>query len=944
MKPGIGSENIEFLEELYSQWKKNPEQLPEGWAELFQEWDSIDIPAQGRGESMSIIRGNAEIQENDRDYTYKQSRVNSLIWAYRDVGYLYARLNPLKGYMPKELEYVYKSIEGIYETLSLKEFDLEESDLETVFASSRHLEPERDRLREIIQSLKDTYCSYLGVEFLHIQNKAIRRWLIPKIESGNNKPTLSTEQKRTVQNDLIKTLEFESFLNTHFIGQKRFSVEGGEIIIPALHYLIDKSATNNIEEIVLGMSHRGRLNVLANIIGKPLEQIFFTFDKHDESPTFGDSGDVKYHLGYSRDHVNEDGTKIHVGLVANPSHLESIDPVVQGKARSIQKKRNDKSRKKVIPVILHGDAAFSGQGVVSETFNLSKLRGYETGGTIHIIVNNQIGFTTASRDLRSTFFPTDTAKALAVPIFHVNGDQPEYVLRAIDLAFDYRQKFGYDAIVDIFCYRKYGHNEADDPSYTHPHMYNLIKQSPGVRALYGGTLEKENLYSRKEQDGFKEKYKSDLRNSLEKSREENMRDEPDGYRIGEWKNFKREYSHDPVNTGVEKTTIRSILSTITTAPENFEMHATLKRINSRRKEMIDDKGTIDWATAEAIALGSLLLEGIPIRLSGEDSARGTFSQRHAIWWNTAAQQPIPYTPLNHLSSNQAEFTVHDSPLSEFSVLGFEFGFSITQPNMLVIWEAQFGDFCNGAQVIIDQFIAASETKWDRSSGLVMLLPHGYEGQGPEHSSGFLERFLQLCAQDNIQVCNVSTPAQYFHLLRRQMKRNFRKPLIIMTPKSLLRRSEAVSTIAEFTVGHFREVLTERANPLESPDPNSAEAETDAGTETVLLCAGKIYYDLLVARKKLENKGYPILRIEQFHPYPQNQIETALQRYPGIKQIRWVQEETRNRGGWMFMRENLSRHIDIPLRYIGRPPKASPASGSFARHMMEQEQITEEAFS
>lgn len=929
MQPGIGPENIQLLEELYNRWKENPEQTPEDWADLFREWDSTG----------GASAGATSMRAEDRNSAYKQSRVNSLIWSYRDVGYLYAQLNPLKGYMPKELEYVYKSIEGMYETLSLKEFDLEASDLETEFASSRHLEPGRARLREIIQSLKDTYCSYLGVEFLHIQNKPIRRWLIRKIESGNNKPALNTERKRTVQDDLIKAFEFESFLNTHFVGQKRFSVEGGEVIIPALHYLIDKSASNDIEEIVLGMSHRGRLNVLANIIGKPLEQVFSTFEKHDESPTYGGSGDVKYHIGYSRDHVNEDGTKIHVGLVANPSHLESIDPVVQGKARSIQRKRNDKNRKKVIPVLLHGDAAFSGQGVVSETFNLSKLKGYETGGTIHIIVNNQIGFTTASRDLRSTFFPTDTAKALAVPIFHVNGDQPEYVLRAIDLAFDYRQKFGYDAIVDIFCYRKYGHNEADDPSYTHPRMYNLIKQSPGVTALYGETLENENVYSQKEQDDFKEKYKSDLRDSLEKSRKKNIQDEPDGYRIGEWKNFKREYSHDPVHTGIEETILSSIFSTITTAPENFEIHPTLERINSRRIEMVSDMGAVDWATAEAIAFGSLLLEGIPIRLSGEDSGRGTFSQRHAIWWNTAAGQPRPYIPLNHLSSNQADFAVHDSPLSEFSVLGFEFGFSITQPNVLVIWEAQFGDFCNGAQVIIDQFIAASETKWDRSSGLVMLLPHGYEGQGPEHSSGFLERFLQLCAQDNIQVCNVTTPAQYFHLLRRQMKRDFRKPLIIMTPKSLLRRSEAVSALPEFTAGPFREVLFGGTN-----SPENAEAETETGTETVILCAGKIYYDLLEERKKLAKKGCPILRIEQFYPYPENQIETALKRYPGIKEIRWVQEETRNRGGWMFMSENLSKHIDVPLRYIGRPAKASPASGSFTRHMMEQEKIAEEAFS
>ena len=934
MTRGTSPENASFLEELYSDWKENRDSVPREWADYFQE-----LEAGESGQAEAYEPPGAPGRAERGPAAYKQSRVDSLVWAYRDVGYLYAKINPLQGYMPKALAYVYKSIEGMYETLSLKEFGLGEEDLDTRFFASKHLNPSKAPLKQIIKTLQEIYCSHIGIEFLHIQNKPIRKWLISKIEEGNNQPALREEQKRIIQRDLIRAIEFEKFLHSRFIGQKRFSLEGGEVILPALHYLVDTAASSGLEEIVIGMSHRGRINVLANIFGKPKEQIFAHFNDKDDAPTFGASGDVRYHLGYSRDHINPDGTKTHLSLVSNPSHLESVDPVVEGKTRGIQQKRADKNRKNVMPVLFHGDAAFSGQGIVCETFNLSKLKGYETGGTIHIIINNQIGFTTAARELRSTFFPTDTAKSLPIPIFHVNGEKPEHVIHALDLAFRFRQKFGYDAIVDIFCYRKYGHNESDDPSFTHPVMYSLIEKSPGVTALYGKELEESGIFTSEEQQEFTKTYTAELGKALENARRQTASDGQDGYRSSVWKGFQREYSHVPVDTAVEKKKLQEILSVCTTVPEGFSIHSKLNKIITRKAGMLDGKGAVDWSTAEALAFGSILLEGFPIRLSGEDSGRGTFSQRHAVWWSSGSEEPLSYVPLNHISSGQARFSVFDSPLSEYSVLGFEFGFSLAQPNTLVLWEAQFGDFCNGAQVIIDQFLSSSEVKWDRSSGLVMLLPHGYEGQGPEHSSGFLERFLQLCAQDNMQVCNPTTPAQYFHLLRRQLKREFRKPLIIMTPKSLLRRKEAVSPAADFTENRFQEVID---------DP---EASSDA--ETVLLVSGKLYYELMQYRQSSADSKQditsaptdsPIIRIEQFYPYPEKQLESVLVKYKKAKEIRWVQEETKNRGGWRFMHERLLRQFGLPVRYVGRPEGASPASGSYSRFRAEQEEIYRKAFS
>ena len=921
---GFGIENLLFAEELYDSWKADNQSVPEEWHEIFSRMENgtpstiavADAPAMRDGASTQV---------------YKQSRVDSLIWAYRDVGYLHADLNPLQGYITPDLKYLFKTIEGTYENLKPEDFGLSAEDRDTVFRSGKSLSPPEGRLSQIVDSLRETYCSYMGVEILHIQNRTMRGWLIEKIEQQNNKPILSKDEKQRILTDLIKAEELESFIHSNYIGQKRFSLEGGEALIPALHHLIDMGAQDlGIQEVVLGMAHRGRLNVLTNLMHKPEEEIFSTFEDKALPYEVGGSGDVKYHLGFSTDHVNDDGSRTHVSLLPNPSHLESVGPVVEGKARGAQRRRNDVHRKRVIPVLIHGDSAFTGQGVVAETFNLAQLRGYKTGGTIHIIVNNQIGFTTAARDSRSTFFCTDVAKMMPVPIFHVNGDHPEYVIRAVDLAVRFRQKFGYDAVVDIICYRKYGHNEADEPSFTHPIMYSLIEKADSVAKSYGAQLDKEEVCSIDEQLSTKNTYRELLKSSLESSRNKPVRYITDGFQFGDWRKYKKEYSHDPVETGVSEDTLLAVGERLTTVPDDFQIHRKLQRILDDKKKMFKEKAGFDWATAESLSFATLLNEGTPIRLSGEDSGRGTFSQRHAIWWNTATETPKPYMPLANLSDSQARFRVYDSPLSEFSVLAFEYGNSMAEPAMLTLWEAQFGDFCNGAQVIIDQFIAAGETKWDRGNGLVLLLPHGYEGQGPEHSSAHLERFLQLCANDNIQVCVPTLPAQYFHLLRRQIKRDFRKPLIIMTPKSLLRSKDAVSALSEMASGSYQEILDDPMHPHDA--------------ETVVFCSGKVYYDLAARRSELNRTDIGLIRLEQLHPFPARQIKDVVDRYANAQRYIWAQEESRNRGAWYYINEHRESLVGFgKLIYAGRPANASPATGSYKQHRLELEEILESVF-
>ncbi|HUV07050.1 MAG TPA: 2-oxoglutarate dehydrogenase E1 component [Spirochaetia bacterium] len=908
--------NAQFVEELYRSWARDRSAVVEQWQSYFQKL-----------EETGASRG-----EQDGGLAFKQSRVESLIWAYRDIGYLYAELNPLKGYLTPELDYLFKTIEGIYESLSLKEFRLSEEDLSTEFNSGKYMTPSRAPLAAILASLKEIYCGFIGAEILHIQNKPIRRWLIERIEKENNKPRLSREQKREVLEDLLMAEEFEHFIHSHYIGQKRFSLEGAEVLIPALHFLVNTATSTGIQEIVLGMSHRGRLDVLALIMGKPTAEIFATFEDNYHPHTYGGSGDVKYHLGYSLDHTHTDGSSVHISLVPNPSHLESVDPVVEGKARGVQKRRGDRNRKKVIPVLIHGDAAFTGQGVVAETFNLSHLKGYRTGGTLHIIVNNQIGFTTAARDARSTFFPTDVAKIMPVPILHVNGDKPEHVIRTMDLALKFRQKFGFDVVVDIFCYRRYGHNEADEPSFTHPIMYKAIKDHPGVASLYSRSLDEEGIYGLKEQEAFRQRYSRSLKEALEKTQKGELVSEIDAYQTGDWKEFDKGYSFTPVKTAVPADTLGRIAERLTAVPEAFQIHPKLKRILEDRKKRYTEGTGLDWASAEALSFGSLLIDGFPIRLSGEDSSRGTFSQRHAVWWDVSTPVPKSFISLNHIDAGQAMLSVYDSPLSEFSVLGFEYGYALSQPKSLVIWEAQFGDFANGAQVIIDQFIAAGESKWFRSNGLVMLLPHGFEGQGPEHSSAHLERFLQLCAEDNMQVCNLTTPGQYFHVLRRQMLRRFRLPLIVMAPKSLLRNELAVSSMKDLATGSFHEVLDDPKSPTRA--------------RTMIFCTGKVYYDIEQRREEMgETEGTGIIRIEQLYPFPELRIKQILRRYGDLSSFLWVQEEPKNRGAWNFIRDPLESVLGgAELRYIGRKASASPATGSYSQHRAEREAILKESFS
>jgi 2-oxoglutarate dehydrogenase E1 component len=925
--------NARFVDERYTQWRNDPGSVDPAWQEYFSRLENGGLSDAAYGNPPARTRETAPAHaasQSADDMVYKQGRVNSLLWAYRDVGYIHADINPLRDYSTPELRYMFYTMEGTYESLKLEEFGLSEADLDLEFTSGRYLMKGRARLREILAQMRSIYCGTMGAEVLHIQNKPMRRWLIEKLEKPESRRVWSADQKRRFQKDLIKAEEFEHFLHSNFIGQKRFSLEGGEVLIPALRYLIDTAGSHGLQEIVLGMAHRGRLNVFTNALRKPAVETFAKFEDNYQPQTYGGSGDVKYHLGHSFDLPLPDGKTIHISLVANPSHLESVDAVVEGKCRGIQRRRGDKNRKKVMPVLVHGDAAFSGQGIVAETFNLSQLKGYRTGGTVHVIVNNQIGFTTASRDARSTFFATDVAKSMPVPIFHANGDDPEAVVRAIDLAMRYRQKFGYDAVVDIQCYRRLGHNEADEPSFSHPLMYDMINKHPSVATIYGERLESEGAFPAKDQDAFRAQYIAVLKKELEKARAGQKPDVDDAFERGDWSKFSREYSFESVETGVGRDRLDHVADVLTTIPGEFNLHTKLQRFVATRKKNWEAENGIDWAFAESLAFGSLLMEGFPIRLSGEDSGRGTFSQRHAVWWDVNAETPRTHVPLRNLSVDQAWFSVYDSPLSEYSVLGFDYGYSLAQPDILVLWEAQFGDFVNGAQVIIDQFIAAGESKWFRSSGLVMLLPHGYEGQGPEHSSGHLERFLQLCADNNMQVCVPSTPAQYFHVLRRQMKQNFRKPLILMTPKSLLRHKQCVSTPEEMARGSFMNVLD---------DPQPAKE-----TKRLLLCTGKVYYDLAQRREELGDKHTTIVRVEQLYPFDSAAFSQVVKPYLEAADVVWVQEESENRGAWWSIRDRIQASIGKKtLRYAGRPASPSPATGSFRQHREELDRFLSEAF-
>ncbi len=887
--------NADFVEALYEQWRTDPASVSQEWQMFFQ------------GFEMAMCPRNCVASDQASD----QSQVASLIYNYRDQGHVIAQLDPL-GNNPKS-----------HPQLELKEFDFTESDLDRVFDTGHLGGPQRAPLREIIAILRDTYCRSIGVEYLHIQDVSIRRWLQSRMEPVRNRPELGRERKMAILRCLIDAELFENFSHSRYLGQKRFSLEGGESVIAGLHETVELAPDLGLEEIVMGMAHRGRLNVLVNILDKSYSEIFSEFEGNFLPDTVGGDGDVKYHRGYTSDHVNAKGKNVHITLTSNPSHLEAVDPVVQGRARAKQRQRKDlETRTKVLPLLIHGEAAFSGQGLVAETLNLSQLEGYTTGGTLHLIVNNQIGFTTLPRDAHSTKYASDVAKMIEAPIFHVNGDDPEAVVYAMELALRFRQEFHRDVVVDAVCYRRHGHNEADEPMYTQPVLYRKIKDRPSVRKLYTKQLIESGDLTEEEADTLAAEFKSRLEQAYEYVKEAR----PDlGVQAFEdlWRGLNNPYCYDCVSTQVKHGDLVRVAKAITTIPDGFNLNPKVARRLPQVFRTVKEGGDVDWATAELLAFGTLLLEGTPVRLSGQDSARGTFSHRHAVWHDTHSQEP--HIPLNHLAPDQPKFGAYNSMLSEAAVLGFEYGYSLSDPMKLVIWEAQFGDFANGAQVIIDQFIVSSESKWQRTSGLVMLLPHGYEGQGPEHSNAYLERYLAACAEDNIQVCNLTTPAQYFHSLRRQMKHSFRRPLIIMSPKSLLRHPMCVSPTEELIGGSFREIL-------DDPHP-------PAKARRLVLCTGKVYYDLQEQREAAGVDDVALVRIEQLYPFNENGMDAIQSRYGDIDQVIWAQEEPQNRGAWTFMFPRLLERFPIvPVRYVGREASASPATGSLRIHKEEQQEI------
>jgi 2-oxoglutarate dehydrogenase E1 component len=836
----------------------------------------------------------------------KQAGVVQLIHAYRSRGHLMASLDPL-GSEPA----YHEELDPLRYGLSIWDLDRHfyPATLQHVFADSSLVV-----LRDMIEVLRATYCGKIGCEYTNIQRSEEKLWLQQQMEPHLSSAPLSKEAKLRILYDLLRAEEFEHFLDRRFIGQKRFSLEGAETAVAILSALADLSADGGVEEIYIGCAHRGRLNILANIIGKPLGQIFSEFEYNIDPNSMQGSGDVKYHLGADGIHKSRSGNAVKVSLAANPSHLEAVNPVVEGMARARQEILKDAKGRRILPLLIHGDAAFAGQGVVAETLNLSQLDGYSTGGTIHLVINNQIGFTTEPESSRSTAYATDVARMVQAPIFHVNGDDPEAAVRVLQLAFEYRQKFGRDVVIDMICYRRHGHNETDDPAYTQPVMYRKIQNHSSVAVLYGERMTAEKLLPAPEVAGLRKTVADGLNAAFDATKA-----------AGKW--VLPPVVHPArLNsaTNISHELLQQVVGGITAAPADFHVHPKLEGFLRKRRDGLEKNAPIDWGFGEAIAFGSLVLQGTPVRLSGQDCGRGTFSQRHLVLYDF--DKGNHYVPLEHMAANQARFEVLDSSLSEYAVLGFEYGYSVAHPQALTMWEAQFGDFSNGAQIVIDQFITTAEQKWSQMSGLVMLLPHGYEGQGPEHSSARMERFLALCAEENIRVANCTTPAQYFHILRRQTVLPL-KPLVIFTPKSLLRSAKAVSAFSDLTDSTFQELIPDNLTP--------------AGVRKIVFCTGKVYYDLLAAREARKATDVALIRLEQLYPMPYEDIKKQVARYqPGIKLV-WCQEEPRNMGAWRFLSSRL-RNIGLPLEYVGRTANASPAAGSSKRHAEEQQRLVEEA--
>jgi len=910
--------NEAVIDENYEKWRKDAASVAPDWASFFE---GFELGFARYQKNAKAPAGAPSAPGAPAASSSLESRVEALIYNYRTLGHTLARLNPLSDEVP------YQPL------LELKEFGLTDADLDETVSSRSYRDGAPMKVRDIIGEMKAIYCGTLGVEYMHIQNPHIRHWIRQKVEDLPGRAENATPHYRILRT-LHKAESFENFLHTTYVGGKRFSLEGGESMMVALSEILHRAAPCGVKELVFGMAHRGRLNVLANFMKKPFAVIFNEFsDKY--APDLGEaSGDVKYHLGYQATRVTEQGEEIDVYLAANPSHLEAVDPVVLGKARARQRILGDTvERKKVLPLLIHGDAAFPGQGIVAECFNLCNLPGYRVGGTIHLIVNNQIGFTTLPKDSRSTAYCTDIAKFIEAPVFHVNGDDPIAVAEAARIALAFRQEFGRDVVVDIVCYRRYGHNEADEPLFTQPDLYKVIRAHLHPSEVFIKRAEELGTLTRAQFDASWKKSKLQLETALAEMKrgiDTDVKANQQAF-VGSTAIFQPPYSFTPVKTAISQEMLKTIVDGLTTVPSDFRVLPKVRKtLLERRREVYENGGPFDWAYGEALAFGSLMIEGIPVRLSGQDSRRGTFSHRHSVLYDEVTRER--YIPLLHLAEGQARFCVYNSPLSEAAVLGFDYGYSMDYPQMLCIWEAQFGDFANGAQVIIDQFIASGETKWLRPSSLVLLLPHGYEGQGPEHSSARLERFLQLCADENMEVCNLTTSAQYFHILRRQMLRDFRKPLIIMSPKSLLRSDLAASKTVDFTEGSFHEILA----GVEPADP--------AKVERLILCSGKVYYDLQAYREK---NGWSdrsaLIRLEQIYPLNEELLRKLTAPYAKAKEIVWCQEEPENMGSWNHLLPRLMKFFGRAISYAGREPGASTAVGTSAAHKLEQAALIAQAF-
>jgi len=932
--------NATYLSELYARYEEDPASLDPGWRAFFSSLDDHrdDIIAGARGPSWAPSNGTALAPAAPRGALSQREALaaaqdtlgaRQLIRAYRTRGHLAAKLDPLELVTRRE-----------HLELKPKTYGFTKADYDRPIYLGGALGLEFGTLRQVLGILKRTYAGHIGVEYMYISDPEQRTWIQDRIEA--HEVGFTANGKKAILKKLIEAESFERFLDFKYTGTKRFGLDGGESMVPALEQIIKRGGQLGVSEIVIGMPHRGRLNVLASVMGKPYRAIFNEFRGGSAHPDEVEgSGDVKYHLGASSDR-EFDENRVHLSLTANPSHLEIVDPVVLGKVRAKQDQRKDDERKSVLPLLLHGDAAFAGQGVVAECLGLSGLRGHRTGGSLHFIVNNQIGFTTAPRFSRSSPYPSDVGKMIDAPIFHVNGDDPEAVVHVTKIAIEFRQRFGKPVVIDMFCYRRHGHNEADEPAFTQPLMYQRIAQHPGVVDVYANRLVEEGLLSREEIDHMQ----ADFRNFLEEefSAGEAYRPNRADWLDGKWSGIghAEEGARRGV-TGVDLDLLKEVGRKLTSIPKSFTPHKTIARIMAARRKMIDEGQGIDWATAEALAYGTLLVEGFPVRLSGQDSERGTFSQRHAVLMDQVNEKK--YTPLKHVARDQARFEVINSMLSEEAVLGFEYGYSLAEPNALVLWEAQFGDFANGAQVVVDQFISSGERKWLRMSGLVLLLPHGYEGQGPEHSSARLERYLQLCAEDNWQIANCTTPANYFHVLRRQLHRQFRKPLVLMTPKSLLRHKRVVSNLEQFGPGSsFHRLLWDDAQFL--PD-QAIKLVPDDKIRRVVLCSGKVYYDLYNEREKRGVEDVYLLRMEQLYPFPARALIQELGRFKDAEMV-WCQEEPKNMGAWSFVEPNLEwvlEHIGAKHkrpRYAGRPSSAATATGLMSKHTRELKAFLDEA--